>query len=262
MKECKLLIDSHAHLQWEDFGSDIDEVVKNGSNVGVKVIINVGYDFKACKKTLELADRHDGLYAAIGIHPHNAKSLNKNILQSLRELSQHSKVVAIGEIGLDYFRNLSPREMQRNAFEAQINLADELNLPIVVHSRDAQSETLEILSKNKNKIKDGVMHCFSGSLETAERCLKLGLKISLAGPITFPNAYKLHDIVRKTSLDNILLETDCPWLAPQPKRGKRNEPAFLIYTANKISELKQIPLADVASITSQNTKRLFHIKIP
>lgn len=256
-----MLIDSHAHLQWEDFNSDIKDVISNASKSGVNVIINIGYNLEACRKALKLADDHSGLYAAIGIHPHNAGSLNMDTLDHLIKLSKHPKVVAVGEIGLDYYRNLSPKEIQRKVFERQINLADELDLPIVIHSRDAQNDTLEILTKYRDKIKSGVMHCFSGSLETAKRCIRLGLYISIAGPVTYPNAHRVHELVRKIPLKNILIETDCPWLAPQPKRGKRNEPAFLIYTAHKISELKKVPLTDLAEITTRNAGQLFNLKL-
>ena len=179
-------------------------------------------------------------------------------MDELRKLSGNRKVVAIGEIGLDYYRNLSPKEAQRKAFEAQLLLAEELELPVVIHNREAHAETLEILLKFKGRI-TGVMHCFSGSRELVQQCIKLGFYISFAGPVTFPNSHKLHEIVKWINLNKILLETDSPWLAPQDVRGKRNEPAFLPFIAKKIAELKGISVDELAEATTKNAKKIFQL---
>ena len=210
------------------------------------------------RKAIELAEKHKGLYATIGIHPHNATQVNQNVLDTLRKLSKNPKVVAIGEIGLDYYRNLSPRQIQKKAFEAQLSLAEELELPVVIHNREAQLDTLKMLSKFEGKI-EGIMHCFSGNREMAEQCVKSDFYISFAGPVTFPNSHELRKIAKWTHLNKILLETDSPWLAPQKKRGKRNEPAFLPFIAKKIAELKGISVDELTEATTENAKEIFQL---
>lgn len=253
-----MLVDTHAHLQWASFNKDRETVISRARKVGVENIVNIGFDADGSREAIELAEKHEGVYATVGIHPHNASQLNQNLLDKLRELSENPKVVAIGEIGLDYYRNLSPREAQKKAFEAQLTLAEELGLPVVIHDREAHTDTLQILSKFKGKTK-GVMHCFSGSREMAEQCVKLGFYISFAGPVTFPNSRKLHEVAEWTDLNKILLETDSPWLAPQNKRGRRNEPAFLPFIAKKIAELKGISADDLAAATTKNAKDIFQL---
>jgi len=252
------LIDSHAHLQWPDFDKDREEVIRRAFAFGLSHIVNVGYGIDACREAVQIADHHDDVYATVGIHPHNAKSLDVEVLESLRKLARSSKVVAIGETGLDYYRDLSPRLKQKEAFEHQIRLAQELNLPVVVHDREAHADVLQIL-RDSGKDVSGVLHCFSGSAEMAQEAIKLGYLISIAGPVTFPNARRLHDLVRHLPEESIVLETDCPWLAPQSKRGKRNEPAFVIETAHKVAELKGRRFDEIVEITSQNARRLFRI---
>jgi TatD DNase family protein len=253
-----MLVDSHAHLQWRSFDQDREKVITLAKEADVKYIVNIGYDLEGSKKAIELAEKHEGLYATVGIHPHNASELNEKVLDNLRRLSENPKVVAIGEIGLDYYRNLSPKAAQQKAFEAQLILAQELELPVVIHDRDAHVDVLKTLSKFKGKL-NGVMHCFSGSSEMAEQYVKMEYYISFAGPVTFPNARKLHESAKSIDLNKILLETDCPWLAPQEMRGKRNEPAFLPFTAEKIANLRGISLAELAEATTKNTKQIFHI---
>jgi len=194
----------------------------------------------------------------VGIHPHNASQFNQEVLNKLRKLSENPKVVAIGEIGLDYYRNLSPRQAQKEAFKDQLSLAEELELPVVIHDREAHADILEILSKFQGKT-NIIMHCFSGSKEMAEQCVKSNFYISFAGPVTFPNSHNLHEIAKWIELDKILLETDSPWLAPQDMRGKRNEPAFLTFTAKKIAELKGISMDKLAEATTENAKELFQL---
>jgi len=253
-----MLVDTHAHLQWASFDKDREEVISRAREVRVDCIVNIGFDVVGSRKGVELADKHDGLYATVGIHPHNASQFDQNVLDELRKLSEHPKVVAIGEIGLDYYRNLSRRKAQRKAFEAQLSLAEELELPVVIHDREAHKDILEILA-NFRRGTNCVMHCFSGSKEMAEQCVESGFYISFAGPVTFPNSSKLQAIARWVDLNKILLETDSPWLAPQEMRGKRNEPAFLPFIARKIAELKKISLAELAEATTKSAKQLFQL---
>jgi len=253
-----MLADTHAHLSWASFAEDREKVISRARKVDVKYIVNIGFDLDGSREAIELAEKHEGLYATVGIHPHNASQLNENVLDKLRKLSENPKAVAIGEIGLDYYRNLSPREIQKKAFEAQLILAEELGLPVVIHDREAHADTLEILSKFKGKI-NGIMHCFSGSREMAEQCIKSDFYISFAGPVTFPNSHKLHEIAKRIDLNKILLETDSPWLAPQEMRGKRNEPAFLLFTAKKIAKLKGISVDELAEATTENAKEIFQL---
>ena len=253
-----MLVDTHAHLQWASFDKDREKVISRAREVGVRYVVNIGFDIDGGRKAIELAKKHKGLYAAVGVHPHNASRFNENVLDELRKLSEHTKVVAIGEIGLDYYRNLSPGKAQKKAFEAQLLFAEELELPVVIHDREAHRDTLEILSKFKGRI-NGIMHCFSGSREMAEQCVKSGLYISFAGPVTFPNSRKQQAIAKWTDLNKILLETDSPWLAPQDMRGKRNEPAFLPFIARKIANLKGISVDELAEATTENAKHVFQL---
>jgi len=253
-----MLVDSHDHLQWASFDKDREDVIKRAREAGVEQIVNIGFDIGGSRRAIELAEKHEGLYATVGIHPHNASQLNQEVLNELRKLSQKHKVVAIGEIGLDYYRNLSPRETQKKAFEAQLVLAEELGLPVVIHDREAHAEIWGTLSKFKGKI-HGIMHCFSGSKEMAEQYIESNFYVSLAGPVTFPNAHRLHEIAECIDLKKLLLETDSPWLAPQDVRGKRNEPAFLTFIAKKIAELKELPLSEVVEATTENTKKVFQM---
>ena len=253
-----MLVDTHAHLQWGKFDTDREQVISRAKKVGVEHIVDIGFDVNSSREAVRLAEKHDGLYATVGVHPHNASKLNQSSLDELRRLAGKPKVVAIGEIGLDYYRNLSPRETQKKAFEAQLSLAEELKLPVVVHNREAQVETLRILSKFDGRI-NGIMHCFSGSREMVEECIKFDFYISFAGPVTFPNSHKLHEIAKGIDLDKILLETDSPWLAPQEMRGKRNEPAFLLFIAKKIAKLKGISVDELAEATTENAKEIFRL---
>jgi TatD DNase family protein len=250
-----MFVDTHAHLQWGRFDRDREKVINRARNANVKRIVNVGFDVMGSIKGIELAEKNKGLYATVGIHPHNASSLNEAVLDNLRKLSKNPKVVAIGEIGLDYYRTLSPKEAQKNAFEAQLFLAEELKLPVIVHNREADDDTLEILSKFSGRIK-GILHCFSGDLKMAEQCVKHNHYLSVAGPVTFPNSHNLQKIVRWVDLSYLLLETDSPWLAPQSMRGKRNEPAFLVYVAKKIAKLKGISMTELAEATTENSKKI------
>ena len=252
------MIDTHAHLQWPDFDKDRERVIERAFAAGLRAIVSVGYDLDASREAVQIADIHESVYAVVGIHPHNAKTMRPEVINSLRELAQDPKVIAVGEIGLDYYRDLSPRTRQKEAFEQQILLAKELELPVVIHDREAHADVLQVL-RDSGKDITGVLHCFSGSVEMAREAIELEYMISLAGPVTFPNARNLHRLVQNLPLESIVLETDCPWLAPQSHRGKRNEPAFIVETAHRVAELKGIRFEELVEATSQNARRLFGI---
>ncbi len=254
-----MLIDSHAHLQDREYKNDLDKVLERAVQAGVGTIICIGFDYPASQKAVELANSKQNIYAAVGIHPHDAKTLDEQTLEKLYNLALNPKVVAIGEIGLDYYRNLSPVEQQKKAFLEQIKLAQELKKPVVIHDRDAHQDVLDIIKKEKAGINGGVMHCYSGQLPLAVELMREGFYISFAGPLTFKNAKKSHEVAQKINLERILIETDCPYLTPEPYRGKRNEPAHVKFVAQKLAELRNKELEEIAYITSNNTKRVFQI---
>jgi TatD DNase family protein len=233
-------------------------VIDRAFAAGLNAIVSVGYDLSASREATKIANDHEGIYAVVGIHPHNAKALSSSTVNSLRELAQDPKVVAIGEIGLDYYRDLSPRARQKEAFEQQIRLASELGLPIVVHDREAHHDVLEVLSRFGKDAK-GVLHCFSGELKMTEELIEMGYLISIAGPVTYPNARNLHQLVQHLPDESIILETDCPFLPPQSRRGERNEPLFILETAHKVAELKGMQLDELVELTSRNSRRMFRI---
>ncbi len=255
-----MFIDSHAHLEMKDFNRDRPEVVKRALEAGVGCIITVGTTLSDCAKALSIAAQYETVYAVIGIHPHEVKAIDAKTYDALKPMAQNRKVVAYGEIGLDFFRNLSPRDVQIRRFGEQLDLAEELDLPVVIHDREAHDETMNILKAWKGK-RRGVVHCFSGDRTMARKCLDLGFYISVPGPITFPKSDKLREIVKGIPIDRLLLETDAPYLTPEPHRGKRNEPSFVVHTARRIAEVKGIPLDDVGRITSRNAKELFRLPI-
>lgn len=253
-----MFVDTHAHLQWRSFDNDMKDVLERAKEKRVTRIVNIGFDMAGCLKGVKLAEKYEGLYATVGIHPHDANTLNQKTLDKLRELSANPKVLAIGEIGLDYYRNLSPREVQKQAFEAQLVLAEELGLPVVIHDRDAHDDILQTLSRFKGKVK-GIMHCFSGNKEMAQQCLDLGFKISFNGTITYPKNRELREIAKWIDLKNILLETDCPFLAPQEVRGKRNEPSFLPMIAQEIANLRGMSVDNLAEATTRNAEEILKL---
>jgi TatD DNase family protein len=252
-----MLIDSHAHLEMEDFDRDRTEVIRRAGQAGVDLIITVGTTLNDCKKAVSLTRQYESVYAAIGIHPHEVKDIDEKSYDNIREMAKKDKVVAYGEIGLDFFRNLSPRDIQIRRFGEQLELASELDLPIIIHDREAHKETLDML-RNWNG-KPGIIHCFSGDYRMAHKCLDMGFYISIPGAITFGKSEKLQEVVRQVSIDSLLLETDAPYLTPHPYRGKRNEPAHVIHTARKVAEIKNLSLEDVARITSRNSRTVFGI---
>lgn len=253
-----MIIDTHAHIQLRKYDEDRDAVLSRAKDAEVRRIIAVGFDLETSRAAIDLAAENNVVYATVGLHPHDSKDLTDRLLSVFRRLAQKPKVVALGEMGLDFYRNLSPRKNQRIAFEKQIELAKELNLPIIVHDRDAHHEIMMILRKHAGKI-ECVMHCFSGDWRMAEECLELGFQISIAGPVTYPNAKKLQEVAQKTPLDRLFVETDCPWLAPQFRRGKRNEPAYVKAVVEMIADLKNMNFEAVAKATTDNARRFFCI---
>jgi TatD DNase family protein len=254
-----MLVDSHAHLEMPDFKKDLEAVVQRAKESGVEYIFTVGTEKKDWKKALEIANSHPSIYAILGVHPHNVKEIDDQDYSRLKELCQNGKVKAYGEIGLDFFRNLSPRDIQLKRFREQIGLAKELKLPIVIHDREAHHETLEILKTEKAEECGGIIHCFSGDYEMAKACIDMGFYISIPGTITFKNADGFREIVRRIPLESLLVETDAPFLTPEPFRGKRNEPSYVRYTAQKIAEIKKVSFEKVAEVTTENAFRVYRL---
>jgi TatD DNase family protein len=254
-----MLIDSHAHLDMKDFQEDFDEVIQRALQEGLSHIITIGIDLDSSQNALELAHQYDFIYSTVGFHPHDADKMDAGQLNKLSELASDPKVVAWGEIGLDFFKNYSPREKQINAFNQQLDLAIEHDLPVIIHNRDAHQETYETLRRRKDNGARGVIHCFSGDYDLAMRFIDMGYFISIPGTVTYKKALNVQDVASRIPLDRMLVETDAPFLAPIPKRGKRNEPAFVIHTAKKIAELRSIDFQEVAEQTSENTRHLFGI---
>lgn len=250
------LIDTHAHLNFSNFADTTPQhIIERAKNAGVTKIINIGADLKTSQESVELAKQFSEIYATVGIHPHDAQSVNDNAISQLKELAKNTKVVAIGEIGLDYFKYDGNRDIQKNAFRKLLTLAKELDLPVIIHDRDAHADILTILKETK--ITKGVVHCFSGDIEFATKILDLGFLISFTGNITFPKAQNLQDVVKFVPLNKLMVETDCPFLAPVPHRGKRNEPAYVIEIAKIISKIKNISLEKIANITSKTALQFF-----
>lgn len=253
------LVDTHAHLDGERFHDDLDDVIQRANDAGVKTIITVGCDINSSQASIDLAQRYPNVYATVGVHPHNGAEITSESLKQLEQLAQHEKVVAIGEIGLDYYRNRCPHDQQQYAFRQQIQLAQRYKLPIVVHDREAHTDVMQILTEENAEAYGGVLHCFSGDLAMAEQCIAMGFYLSFTGTITYPKNDEIREIIRHIHTEHILVETDCPYLAPQQWRGKRNEPAYVVKTAETIAEIKGLSLADVARITSLNAQRLFGV---
>ncbi len=257
--QTRSLVDSHAHLDNNQFKNDLDQVLKNAEVAGVKHILTIGCDLQSSAKSVALANQHKCISAAVGIHPHDAMEATPEGLALLEGLASAPKVVAIGEIGLDFYRNRSPHEQQRHAFRQQIRLARQVDKPVIVHDRDAHAEVLQILHEEGAAEVGGVLHCFSGDLEMAQACLDMGFYLSFTGNITYPKNIELREVVAGVPVDRILVETDCPYLSPQPFRGKRNEPAYVRLTAEKIAEIKGLTFDDISRITSRNAYDLFGI---
>lgn len=251
------IFDSHAHYTDKAFNEDREIMLASLKESGVCGIINCGADIESSVSSVDLASKYDYIYAACGIHPEEADKTPENYIDILRDLAKNEKCVAIGEIGLDYYWRQDTKDLQKELFEKQILLSKELDLPIIVHDREAHGDTMEILKKHRPK---GVLHCFSGSPETATEVLKLGMYIGLGGALTFKNARKAVEVAQMLPLDRLLLETDCPYMAPVPMRGKRNNSGYIPFIAEKVAEIKGIDPQSVLDVTMENTKRLFNIK--
>jgi TatD DNase family protein len=254
-----MLIDTHAHLEMREFNDDREEVIKRAREAGVEYIITIGTTVESCRDAVMLADKYDFIYAAIGIHPHEVKDILHPAYEIIRHFAQHKKVVAYGEIGLDYHYEHSSRTDQKRKFRDMLHEARELKLPIIVHDREAHEDMIQILSEEWSAGLGGVMHCFSGDVDMARTLIEKGFLISIAGPVTFPKAEALREVVRQVPIERLLVETDAPYLSPVPMRGKRNEPAFVRHTAEAIAKIKGLTLEDVGRITSFNAMLLFGI---
>jgi len=254
------LFDTHAHLHFPDFAPDLDAVLRRAREAGVRRMVTIGTDGETSRAAVAIAEGDPDVWASVGLHPHDAAAGDDALFAELERLAASPRVVAIGEMGLDFFRNLSPRPAQEAAFRRQLALARALGKPALVHCRDAHAETLAILAEEGVREVGGVMHCFSGDVEIARRCLDLGLLVSLAGPVTYPNARALPAVATFVPADRLVVETDCPYLPPQPYRGKRNEPAYLTITAARVADLRKASLDELAARMTDNALRLFRLR--
>lgn len=254
------MIDSHVHLNDAKFDYDRENLIENLKEHGLDRVYNIGADLESSIASVELADKYEIIKAVIGVHPHAASEYNQEVEDKLIELAKNENVRAIGEIGLDYYYDNSPRDVQVQVFKKQIELANKLKLPIVVHSREAAKETFDIISSYKEKYKDlkFLIHCFSQSVEMMREYVKMSCYIALGGVVTFKNSKVPKEVAKEVPLENLLLETDCPYLAPEPMRGKRNEPMFIKYSAQKIAEIRGISLEELLKATDENTRRFYN----
>ncbi|CAH2717125.1 putative metal-dependent hydrolase YcfH [Neobacillus rhizosphaerae] len=255
-----MLFDTHVHLNDEQYNEDLQEVISRAQKEGVTNMVVVGFDHPTIQRAMELAESYDFIYACVGWHPVDAIDMTDEDLLWIEELSAHPKVVAIGEMGLDYHWDKSPKEIQKKVFRKQIQLAKKVKLPIVIHNREATADIVEILKEEGAEEVGGIMHCFSGSPEVAKECVNMNFYISLGGPVTFKNAKKPKEVAAEIPLDKLLIETDCPYLAPHPYRGKRNEPGYVKLVAEEIAEIKGLTFEEVAEVTTRNAKKVFAIK--
>lgn len=259
-------VDSHCHLDSRRFEADREAVIVRAAESGVTHLVNPGVDLPSSRSAVKLAQQHECIYAAVGVHPHEAKTLDADALKELRRLAASPKVVAVGEIGLDYYRDLSPRDVQRRALETQLELAAELGLPVIIHDRDAHHDVVTILRDWCNSFdarrltldgRVGVMHSFSGDTRLAEQVLALGFTVGISGPVTYSNADRLRETARALPLERLLIETDAPYLTPHPHRGQRNEPAYIRWVAQAVADVRGLTLEAVAARTSANAQALF-----
>lgn len=255
-----MIFDTHAHYDDKQFDGDRDELLNSMASMGVNTIVNVGASFNGCRRALELAEKYPFMYAAVGIHPDEVGFLNEDTFAELKGWCKGDKVVAVGEIGLDYYWDTEPRDLQKKWFVRQLELAREMGLPVNIHSRDAAEDTFRIIKEHAEGI-PGIIHCFSGSRELAAEYVKLGFYIGVGGVVTFKNGKKLKQVVEEISLSNIVLETDCPYLAPEPYRGKRNHSGYIKYVAQEVAKLKGITYEEVIKETEKNAGKVYGLKI-
>ena len=253
------LFDTHAHLHFPDFDADRTEMMTRARQAGVTRMLTIGTEVPTSRAAIDLAESEPDVWATVGVHPHDAAEADDGVLTEIERLAGAARVVAVGEIGLDFFRNLSPRDAQERVFRHLVGVARRVRKPVIVHCRDAHADVLGILGDERVGEIGGIMHCFSGDVAVARRCLDLGLLVSLAGPVTYPNARALPDVARFVPADRLVVETDCPFLPPQGYRGKRNEPAYLALTAARVAELRGEPLEEFARRSSDNACRLLRI---
>jgi TatD DNase family protein len=252
-----VLTDTHTHLNAEQFDKDRGEVIQRAIDNGITRILNIGFNRETIPTSMELAEKYSFIYSAVGWHPQDAKDMTPQDLEWIESLCSHPKVVAIGEIGLDYYWDTSPKDVQQTVFREQIRLARKVNMPIIIHNRDAHQDIVQILKEEKAEEVGGVMHCFSGSWEVAKQCLDMNFYISFGGPVTFKNAKQPKEVLSKVPLDRLLVETDAPYLTPHPFRGKRNETGYVRLVAEAAAEIKQLKLEEIARITTENANNLF-----
>jgi len=252
-------IDSHAHLDDERFDEDREELINSLQENGIEAVLNPGADLKTSRAGVALADKYPFIYAAVGCHPHDSKFMDDDTMNIFRELAKNKKVLGIGEIGLDYYYDNSDRETQKIWFREQIRLAKELDLPYIVHDRDAHEDIIRIMKEEYHSGTRGVLHCYSGSVEMAREFMKLGFYISLGGPVTFKKAKTPKMVAKEVPLERLLIETDSPYLAPEPFRGKRNEPKLVKCVAEEIAGIREVTVSEIAEKTKENFKRLFNL---
>lgn len=255
-----MLFDTHVHLNADQFEDDLEETIERAQEAGVKYMTVVGFDEKTIPKAMEITEKYQNIYAAVGWHPVDAIDMTEEDLEWIEELSQHPKVVAIGEMGLDYHWDKSPTDVQKEVFRKQIRLAKKVKMPIIIHNREATDDIVEILKEENAEEVGGIMHCYSGPVETAQECIDMNFMISLGGPVTFKNAKLPKEVAKAIDLKHLLVETDCPFLAPHPNRGKRNEPAYVKLVAEQIAELKELTYEEVSETTTKNALEFFGIK--
>ena len=255
------LIDTHCHLDMDAYDSEIDKVLANAVAQGIKRTITVGIDIDSSKAAINLASKFPDVFATVGVHPHNVAKLIDNDYVELAALAKSPGVVAYGEIGIDLHYNYAPADVQADHFVRQVNLAKELDLPLVIHDRDAHEEVLRVLFNAHPFPSGGVLHCFSGDVHFAQEVIALGFHVSIPGVVTFKKAETLQEVVAQVPLNRLILETDGPFLAPEPRRGKRNEPALLLFTAKKVAELRGVSLSEIAQVTTANAEQLFRLPI-
>ncbi len=259
VRRMHMFIDTHVHLNADQYDDDLKEVIERALENNVTKMIVIGFDRKTIERAMALIEEYDFLYAVIGWHPVDAVDCTNADLEWIEELSAHPKVVGIGETGLDYHWDKSPKDIQQEVFRKQIQLAKKLQLPIIIHNREATEDVLTILKEENAAEVGGIMHCFGGSVETAQISIDMNFMISLGGPVTFKNAKKPKEVAAQIPLEHLLIETDAPYLAPHPYRGKRNEPSYVTLVAEEIARLRDLPVEEVAKITTQNAERFFKL---